>query len=270
MIHETNRRFLILPLIVIIGCLGSFPIAEHFLVQSQLQTTTTVTISYTDGQCTSNMLANIATSTTPNATASASVTPNATQTTSPTPNATQAASPTPNATNSASSSSSATTVPASLITVWVETHNTTKDYTNAQACAIAFANTYQTFDFQHLDSTTSALAFLSADAKKRFSEGYENISANPRTTEAWKQQIVTNQIVQTARASTPTLEGYIYQKNELFLNFDVPYQLTTSIKGVKSVTQTLMTVRLKKIQPDSSTSGLGWQVTDWRDNGETQ
>jgi hypothetical protein len=248
MTHETHRRFLILPLIVIIGCLGSFPIAEHFLVTSKLQTPTTVAITYQEGQCTSSEISATSVSATPTATA------------------TQSATATPAATQSAS----ATALPSTLTKVWAETGNTSEDYTNAQACAAAFVNTYETYSYQHMDSTTAALPMLSADAKKRFAEGYEQTAPNLRTTQSWKQQITTNQNVQTAKASKPIFSTYVYQKNELFLTFDVQYQLTIYTKGVKSTQKDSMTVLLKRVTSDSTTSGVGWQVSDWRDNGISQ
>jgi hypothetical protein len=236
MTHETHRWFLILPLIVIIGCLGSFPIAEHFLVASKLQTPTTVAVTYQEGQCTSSEIS----------AAAVSVTPTATK------------------------STSATALPSTLTKVWAETGNTSEDYTNAQACAAAFVNTYETYSYQHMDSTTAALPMLSADAKKRFAEGYEQTAPNLRTTQSWKQQITTNQNIQTAKASQPIFSTYIYQGNELLLTFNVQYQLTIYTKGVKSTQKDSMTVLLKSVKPDSTTSGVGWQVSDWRDNGISQ
>ena len=171
MIQTTHKKFILLLFIVIIGCLGSLPIAPHFLVPIKVQPTTPAAPTYTDGQCTTDILTKAHTSATP------------------------------------------VTLPQSLSQVWTKANYTDQDYTNALACATAFVNLYESFDYHQMQSLYTAVPLLSADAKKRFYQGYEQASANVRTNQTWEKQLQTSQTVQQAKTSTGTLEAYTNKKS---------------------------------------------------------
>ena len=121
-----------------------------------------------------------------------------------------------------------------------------------------------------MQSLYTAVPLLSADAKKRFYQGYEQASANVRTNQTWEKQLQTSQTVQQAKTSTGTLEAYTNKNHELFLTLDIPCQLIKHVKGKQTTQSISATVLLKKVQPDKSTQGVGWQISDWRENETTK
>jgi hypothetical protein len=227
--QTTHKKFIILLFIVIVGCLGSLPIAPHFLIPVKVQPTAvaTPTPTYTDGQCTTDIL---------------------TQT---------------------HATSTIAAPPQSIAKVWAQEKYTNQDFTNALSCATAFVDLYESFDYHQMQSLYTAIPLLSADAKKRFYQGYENASANVRTNQTWESQLQKTQTVQQVKTSSVTLDNYTNKNNEFFLTVNIPCKLTKQVQGKPTTQNISVTVLLKKVQPDKNTHGVGWQISDWRENTAT-
>jgi hypothetical protein len=154
----------------------------------------------------------------------------------------------------------------SLPDAWTQAGRSKQDYIEALACAATFVETFETFDYHQLRTLYTAIPLLSATSQKHFYEGDGSISANIRTDPNWQKKLQQNQVIQVATVSMPTLLDSEYSQGLLYITLDVPYTVVEQIDGQSTTHTYNETVLLNDIAQNEQQNGIGWQVSDWREN----
>jgi hypothetical protein len=236
---EKNTLMLLI-WIFCLGCLGALPISSYLLSSLHKTPLSSPVKRYPDGQCGTTVQTAI----------------------SPTPT-TLSGKLTPKAPVSQGKPTQ-TTLPSE----WSKVGLSQQDFVNAQACATAFVQNYQSFDYRNLNTLQSAIFMLSSAAKKRFYEGSGSVSANLRLDKQWQIKVQARRMVQTAQPSQPTMLNSKYIGKTLYVTFDVPYQLIAQIDGHSTALNYHEIVLLKSIASNAHLQGTSWQVSDYRDSNQ--
>ncbi|GCF06783.1 hypothetical protein [Dictyobacter arantiisoli] len=234
-VGEFTKKFLYpLLLIVCLAGIGAIPIASFLLptvsITGQGNSASQPTVHYPEGQCTADPkdITYLKAANLPNT---------ATQDT--------------------------TTLPAE----WNKANRTQQDLANAQACAGAFVENYNSFDYRNLQTLEAAIPMLSSAAKYRFYKGSSNVGASIRTDASWQTKIQQRKLIEVAQIQNrPALSNSEFDNNTLYITMVVPYKLVQQIDGQTTVQDSSETVLLKSIAPDSQNKGTGWQITDYRES----
>ena len=224
-----KKTVMLLILIFCVGCLGSMPVSAYLLPSFQQPIVKVPPKTYQDGQC------------------------NATEKT---------------VVYQPTRVSQGKKAPIKLPAAWSHAKRGQQDFVNAQLCAAAFVDTYQSFDYRNLNTLQSAVFMLSSAAQKRFYEGSGKVRASQRLNSQWRGKIQLHKVVQVAQATPPTMLVSEYTGGTLYVTFDVPYQLTTHMDGKATTKNYHDIVLLKSVTPDTHLKGTGWQISDNRDSNQ--
>jgi hypothetical protein len=188
-----------------------------------------------------------------------------------------------------------------LPSMWSAAKKNSQQFALAQACAAAFAISYETFNINNFDSLTSSTSMLSATGKQHFFQGTTQEPKAPYLTPSWQETAQKEQLQQDAQAlNTAQLQQVQDSSNTFSATFIVKYQLTTKIAGKSSTKQAQMSVTVQAIPVPPTTTptptkaatnsktksaeaavpgakitptptptllaiSTGWEVTDWHD-----
>ncbi len=160
------------------------------------------------------------------------------------------------------------TTTKSIPAEWRQTGRGVTDFENAQACAAAFVNAFQTYTASNPKTLVAGIYMLSSGAKQRFYGTLPQSHENPRMSQQRQAEIQKQRAKQVAQASLPSLLHALQIKDKtLLVWFVVPYQLSIQDASGSMLTKkaafTVLVVSTP-VRTIPQGQGTGWQVSDWR------
>lgn len=145
---------------------------------------------------------------------------------------------------------------------WSQAGRTIKDLTNAQACAVTFIVTYNTFNAVDPKSLNNPLAMLSTGGQQRFNSGLH-------MTPQWQAIAKRQHLQQQTQAAAPTPDKPLTVRDQLVVWMTVHSKIaSTSIDHPQPITlERDFFVLLLWSHSTNQPQGTGWQVSDWRERG---